>query len=201
MASTNVRCLRPDSLLPPFQAARVEADETTVRAATRQVASGIAVVTWGIGDARGGLTAASVSPLPGEPATLLVALDRASAAYAAFAQASRFALNVLGGDQREIAGHFANRPDAAGAGSLEAGRWVPLSNDLCCLGDCAAVFECEPEETIERGAAAIVVARVLRASIGGGSGALVRWRGGYDQLGWSHDEICRAVGLFPGGHA
>ena len=63
------------------------------------------------------------------------------------------------------------------------------------------MFECEAEETIERHGGAIVVARVRRALIGGGSGALVRWRGVYDQLGWSQDEISRAVGLAPGGEA
>ena len=63
------------------------------------------------------------------------------------------------------------------------------------------MFECEPEETIERRAGAIIVARVRRALIGGASGALIRWRGVYDQLGWSRDEISRAVGLAPGGEA
>jgi flavin reductase (DIM6/NTAB) family NADH-FMN oxidoreductase RutF len=201
MASTNVRCLHTDSLLPAFPPVRGEADEAPIRAATSQVASGVAVATWGIGEARGGLTTASVSPLPAEPATLVVTFNRASSAYAAFARANRFAVNVLGGDQREIAEHFSGLSEAANAGPFEVGRWVPLSDGLCCLADCAAVFECEAEETIGWRTGAIVIARVRRAFIGGGSGALVRWRGAYDQLGWSRDEICRAVGLAPGGRA
>jgi len=63
------------------------------------------------------------------------------------------------------------------------------------------VFECETEEIIERHANAMVIGRVRRAAIGNGSGALVRWRGVYDQLGWSQDEIARAVGLRPKGDA
>ncbi len=196
MGSTNVH--RLPSRLSRTDAG--EADAATIRAAAREVAGGVTVVTWGIGDARGGLTAASASLLSAEPATLLLALNRAPAPYAAFARSSRFAVNVLGGDQREIAEHFAARPDAP-AGLFEAGRWLPLADDLACLADCAAVFECEREETIERRAGTIVVARVLSALIGGGSGALIRWRGVYDQLGWSQDEISRAVGLAPGGKA
>jgi hypothetical protein len=32
----------------------------------------------------------------------------------------------------------------------------------------------------------------------GGGGALVYWRGDYDQLGWSQDEMSNAVGLAAG---
>ena len=31
----------------------------------------------------------------------------------------------------------------------------------------------------------------------GGSGALVYWRGAYNSIGWTDDEVRRAVGLFP----
>ncbi len=196
MGSANVRSLRPGT----FHASRVIADEATIRAAARQVATGVAVVTWGAGETRAGLTAASVSLLSAEPATLLVSLSPSSA-NAAFTGSGRFAVNVLGGDQREVAEHFAGLGDPTGAGPFEVGRWLTLADDLSCLADCAAVFECEAEETIERHGGAIVVARVRRALIGGGSGALVRWRGVYDQLGWSRDEISRAVGLAPGGEA
>ena len=110
-------------------------------------------------------------------------------------------MNVLGGDQRETAERFSSFANSAAAGILEVDRWLQIGDGPACLADCAAVFECEPEEIIERRAGAIVIARVRRALIGGGSGALVRWRGGYDQLGWSRDEICRAVGLAPGGRA
>ena len=198
MGFTNVRSLRPESLQAAIPAAFAEADEAAIRSAARQFASGVAVVTWGSGEERSGLTATSVSPLPAEPGTLLVALNRASAAYPGFARSSRFAVNVLGSDQREVAEHFASFADASAAEGLGAGRWLQTASGLACLADCAAVFECKAEETIERRAGAIVVARVVCAVIGGGSGALLRWRGGYDQLGWSRDEICRAVGLAPG---
>jgi flavin reductase (DIM6/NTAB) family NADH-FMN oxidoreductase RutF len=191
MGSVSVRRIRSASV----QAPSVGAEEAAIRAAARHLATGVAVVTWDAGDLRAGLTATSVSLLSAEPATLLVALGRPPAANA-FAQSGRFAVNVLGGDQREIAEQFAGFDHTTGEV-----RWLALADDLPCLADCAAVFECEAEETIERHGGAIVVARVRSALIGGGSGALVRWRGVYDQLGWSRDEISRAVGLAPGGEA
>jgi flavin reductase (DIM6/NTAB) family NADH-FMN oxidoreductase RutF len=195
MGSTNIHCL-PSRPFPP---ALARADEAMIRIAARQVASGVSVITVGSGEASAGLTALSVSLLSADPATLVLCLNRASAGYAAFTRSSRFAVNVLGGDQREIAEHFASPGVEGGSGSFGIGRWLQLAADLSCFADCAAVFECDIEEILERHANAIVIGRVRRALMGGGSGALVRWRGVYDQLGWTQSEILRAVGLRPYG--
>ena len=110
-------------------------------------------------------------------------------------------MNVLGGDQREIAERFAGlAADKPGESSF-AGRWQPFAAGLACLADCAAALACETEDIIERHDSAIVIGRVRFAVVGSGSGALVRWRGVYDQLGWSQHEIMRAVGLRPGSDA
>jgi hypothetical protein len=50
---------------------------------------------------------------------------------------------------------------------------------------------------IERHTHAILIGRVRHVFIGAGSGALVYWRGDYDQVGWSHDQIARATGRSP----
>jgi len=191
MGSTKVHYLR--SFLP----VAAEADAAMIRCAARQLANYVCVVTTGAEDARSGRAASSVSLLCAEPARLLICLDPRGSSGAAFARSASFAVNVLGGDQREIAEQFAGSPDACGAGQLV--RWALVADGLAGLADCAAVFECEVEEAIERHARLIIIGRVRRALIRGGSGALVRWRGAFDQLGWSRDEIARAVGLRPSG--
>ena len=196
MGSTNVQPL-------PFRSAGLAAgqtDEATIRAAARLVASAVSVISVGAGETLAGLTALSVSLMSIDPPTLVLCVHRAARGYAALARSSRFAVNVLGGDQREIAEHFAGRADEAG-GSPFDGRWQPFADGLSRLAECAAALECEREDIIERRADAIVIGRVRRAVVGSGSGALVRWRGVYDQLGWSQHEIMRAVGLQPGGEA
>ncbi len=194
MEMANVHSLRPGSF---WFSARADADAATVRSAARLVASGVCVVTVGSGETRAGMTAVSVSLISTEPAALLVCLNRASADYRAFTQSSAFAVNVLGGDQREIAQQFTGNSEVTAIRRDEC-RWLPLADGLSCLADCAAVFDCELEETIVRGDTAMVIMRVRRAAVGSVSDALVRWRGVYDQLGWSRDEISRAVGLMPG---
>jgi hypothetical protein len=46
------------------------------------------------------------------------------------------------------------------------GRWLQLAGDLSCFADCAAVFECDIEEILERPANAIVIGRVRSALMG-----------------------------------
>lgn len=65
------------------------------------------------------------------------------------------------------------------------------------LWDALAAFACEVDDIVERNTHAIVIGRVKHAAAASGGGALVYWRGGYDQLGWSDDELARATGLSP----
>jgi len=58
-------------------------------------------------------------------------------------------------------------------------------------------MDCAVEEIIERHTHAIVIGRVKDIAVSDGAGALVYWRGGFDQLGWSQEELSRAVGLTP----
>lgn len=194
MGSVNIHSLRGQ----PVERWLVEADETSLRSASRQIASCVCVITLDEAGELSGLTTDTVSFLAGDPATLVIGVKRGAPAYAALGRARRFALNVLGGDQREIAEHFAVETSAA---PLDPAPWLAIDNGLVGLADCAAVFECEAEQTIERPAHAVVIARVRKGWLAGGSGGLVRWRGSYEPLGWSRDEISRAVGLKPRGEA
>ncbi len=192
--STNVLPLRPCGVAP-----HVGVESGAYRSAMRQLASGVAVVTVGEGDARNGMTATSVTSLSAEPPTLLVCANRGASSYPAFERLGAFVVNVLAADQREIADCFAGRTGAKGVERFAAGDWIALPDGGFALAGAIAVFDCVLEERIERRSHAIVIGRVRRALIGAGAGALVYWRGGYDQVGWSDAEISRAVGLRPRG--
>ena len=176
-----------------------EATDAAFRDAMRQLASGVCLVTSGSGDERSGLMATSVSSLSADPATVLVCVDRASSGYRAFQSHGEFAVSVLGADQREIVDRFAGGSGLRGADRFREWRWGVLPGGASYLAGSVAVFDCEAVERIERHAHAIVIGHVRRVLVGDGSGALVRWRGAYDQVGWSRDEIARAVGLSPCG--
>jgi flavin reductase (DIM6/NTAB) family NADH-FMN oxidoreductase RutF len=108
-----------------------------------------------------------------------------------------FAVNLLSADQQEFAERFAGRSALQGPERYRGGFWRPLPSGVLCLANSVAAFDCEVEDRIERHTHAILLGRVRHVYMGSGSGALVYWRGGYDQVGWSGDQIARATGLSP----
>ncbi len=168
-----------------------EATEKTFRDGMRHLASGVCVVTLGGGEWRTGITATSVVSLSVEPPTLLVCINRGSSSYASVQSLGAFAVNVLASDQRQIAERFAGAFGLKGADRFRDGRWFVLPSGAPCLAASAAVFDCEVEEQLERHTHAIVIGRVRRVLLGDGRGALLYWRGAYDQLDCSQDELAR----------
>ena len=176
-----------------------EATHGAFREATRQLASGVFLVTWGSGQDHAGLTATSVGSLSADPPTLLVSVNRTSSGYPVLQSHGEFVVNALAADQREIADRFVGAPRLTREDPICGGRWLGLPGGASYLAGSVAVFDCEALERIERRAHSIFIGHVRRVLVGDGSGALVRWRGAYDQVGWSRDEIARAVGLSPCG--
>jgi flavin reductase (DIM6/NTAB) family NADH-FMN oxidoreductase RutF len=181
----------------PSGAAFVAADGDAFRVAMRHLASGVCLVTHGVGGARAGMTATAVASLSLDPPTLIVCVNRAAPAYAGLRPGAAFGVSVLGADHREFAERFAGRTGEEGAERFREGRWRMSPNGAPLLWDALAAFACEVEEIVERHTHAVVIGCVKHAAAASDGGALVYWRGGYDQLGWSDDELARATGLSP----
>jgi flavin reductase (DIM6/NTAB) family NADH-FMN oxidoreductase RutF len=163
----------------------------------RHLPNGVCVVTFGLGDARTGMTATSVTSLSAEPPTMLVCVDRASSCYATLARSRAFGINVLASEHRDVANRFAARGGEQGAERYAERCWLKLNSGVWLLSDAVTAFDCEIDEIIERRTHAIVIGRVNGLVAPGGPSALVYWRRAYDQLGWSNEEVSRAIGLTP----
>ncbi|WP_158815860.1 flavin reductase family protein [Methylocapsa sp. S129] len=174
----------------PFETPREE-----FRAAMRELAGAVSVISCGEGERRVGFTATSVSSLSADPPTLILCINRASSSWPTLRAARSFGVNVLSASHRELAHRFAGRTGAEGAERYQGGHWITLATGAPLLSDALAAFDCSVEEIIERHSHAIVIGRIEAVRRRGGGGALVYWRGDYDQLGWSQDEISNAVGL------
>lgn len=179
-----LRCSLPPELAASF------------RLAMRQLASGVCLVTHGEGDARVGLTATSVASLSAEPPTLVVCINRSASLYARLKRGDAFGVSVLGAQHAEYADRFAARTGLKGAERFLEGEWVETAR-VSVLADALATFACEAEEIIERHTHAIVVGRVISAAPRPNEGALLYWRGAYDRIGWSAEEVSRAIGAAP----
>jgi len=165
------------------------------RTTMRELAGAVSVISCGQGERRTGFTATSVASLCLEPPTLIVCANRSSSSWPALRDARSFGVNVLSASHRDLAHRFAGRTGAEGSARYEGGDWISLRSGTPLLSDALASFDCSLEDVVERHSHAIVIGRVEAVRRRGGGGALVYWRGDYDQLGWSAEEISNAVGL------
>ena len=108
-----------------------------------------------------------------------------------------FGVSVLGAQHAEFADRFASRTGLKGAERFAEGDWLETPAGVPVLADALACLACEAEEVIERHTHAILIGRVTQASPQPSDGALLYWRGDYDRIGWSAEEVARAIGAAP----
>ena len=174
---------------------RAPTDRRRLSRSLRQVPRAVSVVTFQRGADWFGITATSLSSFSVDPPTILLSFDCAAAyrrrrrlrrrsASASSPRASR-------DRDRSGVGLWSRRARTI---SREVGsrRRAVLSSIRR-----VAALECESEEIIDRHGRAIVIGRIRNVFKIGGSGALVYWRGAYNSIGWTDEEVRRAVGLFP----
>ena len=92
--------------MPPLEAAEF-------RAAMAQIPAGVTVVAANGPDGPAGATASAVASLSLEPMLMLACLDRGSRTLLAVQSANRFGVNVLAGDQEEVARTFSTKAPVA----------------------------------------------------------------------------------------
>jgi flavin reductase (DIM6/NTAB) family NADH-FMN oxidoreductase RutF len=164
--------------------------------ALRHLPRAVSVVSFQRGADWFGITATSVSFLSIEPPTLLISFDGAARISPAAPQAP-FGVSVLAASHAEIADRFGLGALVEASSDDFEGSWVTAPSGVVLRSDAVAALECEAEEIIDRHGRAIVIGRIHNVFKIGGSGALVYWRGAYNSIGWTDDEVRRAVGLFP----
>jgi len=163
----------------------------------RNLASGVCLIAHGAEGTRVGMTATAVTSLSTEPPSLVVCINKTASSFVGLVAGVAFSVNVLGAHQEEYADRFAGRTGLKGEARFTEGPWLTSPRGAPWLADSLATFECAVEDIVERHTHAIVVARVTGAASRRQGSALVHWRGAYDALGWSDDEILRAVGVTP----
>ena len=104
-------------------------DPRALRSLLGQFATGVtAITTRGVDGRKIGMTANSFSSVSLDPPLVLWSLARTAASLNDFVATSHFAVNVLGGDQHDLSGHFA-RPSMdkfADVAHLEGTAGVPM---------------------------------------------------------------------------
>jgi flavin reductase (DIM6/NTAB) family NADH-FMN oxidoreductase RutF/DNA-binding GntR family transcriptional regulator len=143
----------PDDALPEL------VDQGLFRDVIGRFATGVTIVSTRHDDADLGTTASAVSSLSMDPPMLLVCMNRTSETGQAILASGRFAVNILGEDQADVAMRFATKgaDKFAGVGTERGRGDVPL------VADALACLECRVNETATGGTHTVFLAHVEHA--------------------------------------
>lgn len=140
--------------------------------------SGVTVITTEADGVPFATTASAVSSVSDRPPTVLVCMNRDSETGNAISRSGRFAINILGVEQHELALLLARK----GAAKLQGVRLTTGTSAIPILQDALAVLECT---ATERAIAAthIVHFATVDATLNREGTPLIYFRGGFARLG------------------
>lgn len=156
-----------------------EVSSDDFRNAMRRLTGGVSVITAGRGKDISGMTVTSVTSLSVEPASLIVAVNRAASSWPLIRRHGFFGVNILNADQIDIAERFTGKDGLKGAERFAGADWFTRASGVPLLSGALAAIDCEVDEVVERHSHAIVIGRVLDLQVSRRSAALAYWHGQY----------------------
>lgn len=150
-------------------------DPLAFRAALSRYPTGVTVVTCAGADGPVGMTANSFASLSLDPPLILWSPAKSSRRAAAYLAADRFAVHVMGAEQKPAAVAFTREADAFGALDWREEGGVPL------IEGCLARMVCATHAVQDAGDHHLILGRVLEAEEREGA-ALVFAGGRYGEM-------------------
>jgi flavin reductase (DIM6/NTAB) family NADH-FMN oxidoreductase RutF len=187
MADACVIELKPDATADEF------------RGAMRHLVGGVSVITSGRGGEIAGMTVTSVSSLSLDPPSLIVSINRASSTWPVLERYGVFGVNILTGDQLDVAERFSGKNGLKGAERFAGSQWTTRGGGAPLLLGAAAAIDCEVEHVIDRHSHAIVIGRVRHILKSKYESALAYWHGRYVVIDRDEDVARLAVVGVPWG--
>jgi 3-hydroxy-9,10-secoandrosta-1,3,5(10)-triene-9,17-dione monooxygenase reductase component len=160
------------------------ADRELFREVFGRFATGVAVITSAGGGTKGGMTANAICSLSLDPMLALVCFENEARTLPIVRNTSRFAVNILGAQQEELAGLFASKlpePDKLDAVAHRLEDGLPI------LDGALAWAVCDLRELIAGGDHTIAIGEVT--SMGLGSGWPLLWYGGRYHASLPHPAV------------
>lgn len=125
----------------------------------RRLAASVCVITTkGLDGARHGITATAVCSVTADPPTLLCCMNRANTSYPAFRDSNRFAVNVLCGNDIDLAGRFASKLEAKER--FAGGEWTEAVTGSPILTASAVSFDCKTVHVVDTGTHSIFIGEI-----------------------------------------
>jgi flavin reductase (DIM6/NTAB) family NADH-FMN oxidoreductase RutF/DNA-binding GntR family transcriptional regulator len=150
----------------------VTVDQNVFREVIGHFASGVTVITAHVADEDFGTTASAMTSLSMDPPMLLVCLNKTSETQRAVLAAGRFAVNILGDDQAELAKRFAVKSPS----KFEGLKIARTPSGIPLVSAALAELECRVTETVTGGTHTVFLGEVEYARAREGS-PLTYYRG------------------------
>ena len=142
-------------------------------------ATGVAVVTTRIGEARHGMTVTAFSSVSLDPPLVLICARSTSYTNARIAEAGVFAVNILAAGQEDISDRFAGRSEVTDRFEGMACTDGPLGCPL--FDEALAAVECRVVQVVEAGDHVVYIGAVGSAVVTGRD-PLLYHRNGYREI-------------------
>ena len=154
-------------------------DAATFKHAMRHVPTGVTVVTSVKDGEPRGITINAFTSVSADPPMLLICVNRDARSYLYISTSRKFCLNVLAGDQIDLAERF--------AGKIREHQFDDISYELSASGvpvlhGTIAHFECEVESEHHAGSHSIFIGRVISTAARAGV-PLGYFNGGFHDFG------------------
>lgn len=133
-------------------------EDIQFRAAMRQLASGVAVVTTVDDGRRYGITVTSAASVSEDPPLMSVGVNKQSWICEALMRSRVFCVSVLGVPQLDVASSFSTAPRER---RFDAGDWTTIVTGAPVLVGAPAVFDCEIHTTVEVKTHFLVIGHIL----------------------------------------
>jgi flavin reductase (DIM6/NTAB) family NADH-FMN oxidoreductase RutF len=126
-----------------------------------QFVTGVTVVTGLAGDQPIGMTVNSFTPVSLDPPLVAFCAQTTSTTGRELRRYGAFAVNILGGDQQEVAERFARRGESRFAGL----RVRPGATGSPILEDSLAFFDCRVADEFERGDHVVILGEIVEMGV------------------------------------
>jgi flavin reductase (DIM6/NTAB) family NADH-FMN oxidoreductase RutF len=149
------------------------------RAAMREFANTVSIVTTGRGDDRRGLTITSLCSLSADPPSILVCVNKAAEGHNMIQRYGSFCVNVASAEHESLADCFAGRTERRGIDRFTQGVWTTLATGSPVLKGAIGVLDCDVIGHFDQGSHSIFVGGVRVAQAQSGRPVLVYRAGSY----------------------
>lgn len=154
---------------------------TDFREAMAHLPAAVNILTTDGSNGRCGVTLSAVCSVTDEPPTVLVCVNRSSAMHDVFKANGRVGLNVLGGDQQELALHFAGATKVAMAERFTWDIW-DRTHDVPVLKDALVTAVGTIKETVPMGSHSVLFVGIEQIRTRAGGQSLVYFSRAFHRL-------------------